>query len=82
MIEVGGEVKCNGNNLGARWKIGVQSPNSKNKDFAYILSLNNFSAATSGSYRNYYFKDNKRLPTMNLKPCDQSIIRFKCNYYS
>ena len=78
MIEVGGEVKCSGNNLGARWKIGVQSPNSKNKDFAYILSLNNFSAATSGSYRNYYFKDNKKIThTMNpktMRPVNSQVL--------
>ena len=78
MIEVGGEVKCSGDNLGAKWKIGVQSPNSKNKEFAYILSLNNFSAATSGSYRNYYFKDNKKIThTMNpktMQPVDNQVL--------
>ncbi len=78
MIEVGGEVKCSGNNLGSNWKIGVQSPNSKEKDFTYILSLNNFSAATSGSYRNFYFEDNKKIThTMNpktMRPVNNQIL--------
>ena len=39
MIEIGGEVKCSGNNLGNKWKIGIDSPNKGNHSFAHCSSI-------------------------------------------
>lgn len=68
MIEVGGELVCEGDNVGKGWKIGVDSPSNKSQDFIYILNLSNISLATSGSYRNYYYSGSHKIShTINPK---------------
>ena len=56
MIEIGGELKCNGLNADRElWRIGIDKP-SKNvqKDrFQAIIKVNNKSVASSGNYRKY-----------------------------
>lgn len=58
-VEIGGEVKCKGNNSeGNIWRIGIQNPsyvedNTKNQLLG-IVTLHNTSLSTSGSYRKYY----------------------------
>ena len=78
MIEVGGEVACVGDNLGKGWKIGIDEPTDKKRDFAFILNLNNISLATSGSYRNYYYRDSMRInhtiSPKTLKPASNKLI--------
>ena len=78
MVEIGGEVLCSGDNLGAGWKIGIDEPKESRQEFAFILNLKNIALATSGSYRNYYYQDTVKIShTMNpktLKPVSNKLI--------
>ena len=76
MIEIGGEVVVAGkNDRGGPWRIGVtkptEDPENQNNELQDVLSLpyhnststskHTLSAlATSGNYRNFYYKDGKR----------------------
>ena len=76
MIEIGGEVVVAGkNDRGGPWRIGVtkptEDPENQNNELQVVLSLpyhnststskHTLSAlATSGNYRNFYYKDGKR----------------------
>ncbi|MFV0417700.1 MAG: FAD:protein FMN transferase [Dysgonomonas sp.] len=65
MVEIGGEVHAKGlSPKGLCWNIGITEPVDKNiYDYEHlqtILRLCNKSMATSGNYRNYYVKDNKK----------------------
>ena len=76
MIEIGGEVVVAGkNDRGGPWRIGVtkptEYPENQNNELQAVLSLpyhnststskHTLSAlATSGNYRNFYYKDGKR----------------------
>ena len=76
MIEIGGEVVVAGkNDRGGPWRIGVtkptEDPENQNNELQAVLSLpyhnststskHTLSAlATSGNYRNFYYKDGKR----------------------
>ena len=57
MIEIGGEIRCNGKSENHDyWKIGIEEPvegNNYNNLIAYVTLLNK-SIATSGNYKNYY----------------------------
>lgn len=56
MIEIGGELKCNGLNAdGELWRIGIDKPSeSIQKDrFQAIIEVNNKSVASSGNYRKF-----------------------------
>lgn len=60
MVEIGGEVKVKGNSsFGELWKIALESPSStiKNRKVQEIISLNNESVVTSGSYRKFKIID-------------------------
>ena len=68
MVEVGGEIYCADDNLGAGWKIGIDEPTDLKRDFSFILNLKNVALATSGSYRNYYYDDSLKIShTINPK---------------
>lgn len=66
MVEIGGEITCSGlNPRGQLWSIGINEPiedtlqtSSQLRD---ILRLTDCSVATSGNYRNYYYKDGRRI---------------------
>lgn len=65
MVEIGGEVVAKGvNDKGVCWRIGVDKPVNDSTgmlhDLQTIVSLCNKSLATSGNYRNYYVKDDKK----------------------
>ncbi len=62
MIEIGGEVAVKGNNSkGEPWRIGVSKPVEADQEqqsgFQCVLSLTDCAAATSGNYRNFFYKD-------------------------
>lgn len=65
MVEIGGEIVTQGIN-GKRlpWKIGVTRPTddslSTNKELQTILNVTDKAMATSGNYRNFYYKDGKK----------------------
>ena len=55
MVDVGGELRCNGNNVDNNWIIGISNPLSNN---IYLkTSINNYSIATSGTYNNFTVYD-------------------------
>ena len=78
MIEVGGEIRCSGDNMGDGWKIGIDKPTDRKRGFAFILNLKDISLATSGSYRNYYYSDSIKIShTINPKtllPADNKLL--------
>lgn len=62
MIEIGGEIVVKGHNKhGNPWGIGITKPVddslSINQELQTVLRLTNCAIATSGNYRNYYYKD-------------------------
>ncbi|MCD8081079.1 MAG: FAD:protein FMN transferase [Bacteroides sp.] len=65
MVDIGGEIVARGNNpKGEHWKIGVNRPVddslSINQELQIILQLTDVGLATSGNYRNFYYKDGKK----------------------
>lgn len=57
MVEIGGEVRCSGENLEARpWLIGVDTPewgSAPGDELKVIVELSRQAMATSGDYRNF-----------------------------
>jgi len=54
MVEIGGEVRTAGkNNKDESWKIGIESPDSP-ANIQKVISISNYSIATSGDYNNYF----------------------------
>ncbi|UXX80545.1 FAD:protein FMN transferase [Reichenbachiella carrageenanivorans] len=70
MIEIGGEVRCQGQNQNQTvWKIGIETPEMSQTvghPFATVF-VKNRSLATSGNYRNYY-KENDRIISHTISP--------------
>ena len=65
MVEIGGEVALNGvNPKGSRWSIGINKPTEDstqvNSELQDILYMSEGGVATSGNYRNFYYKDGKK----------------------
>ena len=65
MIEVGGEIVTQGlNSRGKEWVIGITQPSDENSvlspDLQERIVLGNGAMATSGNYRQFYYKDGHR----------------------
>ena len=62
VVEIGGEVVARGSRSEEEkgWKIGVVKP-SETPETAFVADLRNAAVATSGDYRNYYYKDGKNI---------------------
>ena len=65
MIEIGGEIVTQGVNPKQHpWRIGVTKPTEDSlavgHELQTTLNVNNIAMATSGNYRNFYYKGNKR----------------------
>lgn len=65
MVEIGGEVACMGlNPSGQPWKIGVNKPVNDStcidKSLECVLHLSDIAVATSGNYRQFYYRDGKK----------------------
>lgn len=65
MVEIGGEIAVKGTSpTRKRWKIGVNKPTEDstnlNNEIQTILNISNIAMATSGNYRNFYYKDGKK----------------------
>ncbi|KAA6346684.1 FAD:protein FMN transferase [termite gut metagenome] len=65
MIDIGGEIVVKGKNSKEElWHIGINKPVTDslaiNQEIQTILQLTDISVATSGNYRNYYYKDGKK----------------------
>lgn len=62
MIEVGGEVRAHGlNERGTPWRIGIERPDSADRQAERIVPLLDMALATSGDYRNYREVDGRRV---------------------
>lgn len=65
MIEIGGEIVVKGQNPKmAPWRIGINKPIddslSVNQQLQTVLQISNIGMATSGNYRNFYYKGGKK----------------------
>ena len=59
MVEIGGEVRVQGQVEQRDWRLGIEQPDelNLNRELQATVSLNNESLATSGDYRNYFEQD-------------------------
>ncbi|MCI6671163.1 MAG: FAD:protein FMN transferase [Prevotella sp.] len=62
MVEIGGEVVVAGkNSKQADWKVGINKPTEDSinlsNELQTILNISDIAMATSGNYRNFYYKD-------------------------
>ena len=65
MVDIGGEVVVAGQNpSGTRWRIGVNKPVddslSLNQDLQTVLQITDAAMATSGNYRNFYYRGGRK----------------------
>ena len=65
MVEIGGEIVASGTSESRLpWKIGVNKPvedkGNENSEIQAILNITNKAMATSGNYRNFYYKGGKK----------------------
>jgi thiamine biosynthesis lipoprotein len=65
MIEIGGEIVTKGiSEKRSPWRIGInrptEDPTNMNNEIEAILQITDLSMATSGNYRNFYYKDGKK----------------------
>lgn len=65
MVEIGGELACIGlNPAGQPWKIGVNKPvddsTCTDRSMECVLHLSDVAVATSGNYRQFYYRDGKK----------------------
>lgn len=83
MIDIGGEIVCKGvNPKGELWHIGidkpVEDPENANGELQTIINVSNVGLTTSGNYRQFYYKDGKKLAhTINPKtglPVEHNLL--------
>ncbi|MCD8290728.1 MAG: FAD:protein FMN transferase [Prevotella sp.] len=83
MVEIGGEIVTQGiNSKRIPWRIGVTKPTDDslqtNKELQTVLNVTDIAMATSGNYRNFYYKDGKKYAhTINPKtgyPVQHNIL--------
>ena len=65
LVDIGGEIVAKGrNSRDGLWRIGVNKPVedslSVNQEIQTVLQLTDRAMATSGNYRNFYYKDGKK----------------------
>ena len=65
LVDIGGEVVAHGLNAkGEPWHVGITKPNLNNEgaqdELQDILAVTDICMATSGNYRNYYYKGTER----------------------
>lgn len=65
MVDIGGEVVVRGKNpQNGLWRIGINKPVddslSLNQDLQTVLNISDVGIATSGNYRNFYYKGGKK----------------------
>lgn len=77
ILNVGGNVRIVGKRAdGEKWKVGIENPDTENKEKPYIeyLSLSEMSLVTSGSYQRYYTVNGKNyhhiIDPATLMPAD------------
>lgn len=61
MVEIGGEVRANGvNKDGNVWTVGIVMPTDSANHIEATLQMPSVAMATSGNYRNFYYKGGKK----------------------
>ena len=65
MVEIGGEIACKGlNPKGQKWQIGIDKPKDDptedNLQLQTVVAISNVGMATSGNYRQFYYRDGKK----------------------
>lgn len=65
MVDIGGEIVVDGESPTKKpWRIGINKPIddslSVNQELQTVLNVTNVGIATSGNYRNFYYKDGKK----------------------
>lgn len=65
MVEIGGEIVVHGSNpQGQPWRMGVSKPIEDslnvNNEIESVITFNDGALATSGNYRNFYYRDGKK----------------------
>lgn len=62
LVSVGGALNSRGMNAeGHPWRVAIQKPTDRENAVQAIVDINGHGISTSGSYRNYYELDGKRL---------------------
>ena len=83
MVEIGGEIVTRGKNKhGKNWTIGITKPKEgvqiDDMEIQEVLCMSDKAMATSGNYRQFYYKDGKRYShTINPStgyPAEKSIL--------
>lgn len=83
LVDIGGEVAVGGENPdGKLWRIGINKPVEDslavNQELQEVLQLTDITMATSGNYRNYYYKDgHKYAHTIDPRtgyPAENSVL--------
>lgn len=65
MVEIGGEIRVSGENThGKKWRLGIDQPiedlTLAHRAIDTVLHMTDMALATSGNYRQFYYKDGKR----------------------
>ena len=71
LIDIGGEIIINGNNIDDNWKVGIQDPSYMSNKALKIITNDNSSflaIATSGEYRNFKIGDNGNKVSHTINP--------------
>ena len=71
MVEVGGEVRCKGENVKGRgWRIGIEKPVEDRipGQFQAIIALDSMSLATSGNYRKFWVDESGQKVVHTIDP--------------
>ncbi len=62
LVSVGGALNSRGmNGEGQPWRVAIQKPTDKENAVQAVVDINGHGISTSGSYRNYYELDGKRI---------------------
>ena len=86
MVDIGGELMIKGvNPKDETWRIGINKPIedslSVNQELQTVLEISNVGLATSGNYRNFYYKDGKKYahhrPTHWISYTAQHIVVYR-----
>ncbi|MBD3676431.1 MAG: FAD:protein FMN transferase [Planctomycetaceae bacterium] len=78
LVEIGGEVRVAGRKEnGARWRIGIERPESSRRTLQTSVALDDQAMATSGDYRNYIERDGQKyshtIDPRTLKPITHTL---------
>lgn len=65
MVEIGGEIRVGGlNKMQNKWRLGIDKPiddvTASARELDTVIHVTNKAIATSGNYRQFYYKDGKR----------------------